>query len=161
MPRPWSAAYWLARHAFLDSPEAPAQWWHLPIGLGSSQQSLIKKTHRRLAYKEILWRPFFFFNWESLFPNDCDLCQINNKPTGQAFRELNRHQQSFCCLSSYIAFQYTQYLSGCTTENNFFLVILLFLIRLKPFNKSWLLVPLTALSMYVWESISSSILEEL
>lgn len=61
MPRPWSAAYCLARHAFLDSPEAPAQWWHLPIGLGSSQQSLIKKTHRRLAYKEILWRPFFFF----------------------------------------------------------------------------------------------------
>lgn len=161
MPRPWSAAYWLARHAFLDSPEAPAQWWHLPIGLGSSQQTLIKKTHRRLAYKEILWR-LFFFSTESPSSQMTVTCvKLTIYQPGQAFRELNRHQQSFCCLSSYIAFQYTQYLSGYTTGNNFLLFILLFLICLKPLNKSWLLVPLTALSMYVWESISSSSLEEL
>lgn len=50
---------------FLRQPRSTCPVVAPPIGLGSSQQSLIKKTHRRLAYKEILWRPFFFFSTES------------------------------------------------------------------------------------------------
>lgn len=82
--RPWSTAYWLVQRAFLDSPEAPAQGWRLPTGLGSTQQSLIEKMHQRPAYKETLWR--HFLNWASLFPNDCDLCQVNSKPTRTGFQ---------------------------------------------------------------------------
>lgn len=85
MQGPWrSSTYWIAVHALfsllfhtiqghLSKGGTTSVSWALPY------QRLVKKTHNRLAYRQILGD--YFLYWDYLFPKYSSMCQVDIKRT--------------------------------------------------------------------------------